>query len=154
MLSELPVEQREQIMRDSCDQIVEKSYTKRYTQDQINEQRATLADVHIQLSEISAEFDVVKAEFKGKMKPLAEQAQMIVRNLKNGGDYVTTDCFKFVDEAEGRVGFYDPQGHLLEERPIQPEERHGNIFRTLRQVAEAGAMLSQKDEDQKQAVRS
>ena len=30
MLADTPVEQREQILRDSCDQIVERSYTRKF----------------------------------------------------------------------------------------------------------------------------
>ena len=39
MLADTPIEQREQILRDSCDQIVEKSYTRKFDQQEINERR-------------------------------------------------------------------------------------------------------------------
>lgn len=48
MLADTPVEQREQILRDSCDQIVERSYTRKFDTQQINERRAELANVAIQ----------------------------------------------------------------------------------------------------------
>lgn len=35
MLADTPVEQREQILRDSCDQIVERSYTRKFDTQQI-----------------------------------------------------------------------------------------------------------------------
>ena len=47
MLADTPVEQREQILRDSCDQIVERSYTRKFDTQQINERRAELACVSI-----------------------------------------------------------------------------------------------------------
>ena len=50
MLADTPVEQREQILRDSCDQIVERSYTRKFDTQQINERRAELANVAIQKS--------------------------------------------------------------------------------------------------------
>lgn len=40
MLADTPVEQRAQILRDSCDQIVERSYTRKFDQEEINERRA------------------------------------------------------------------------------------------------------------------
>lgn len=43
MLADTPVEQRAQILRDSCDQIVERSYTRKFDQEEINERRADLA---------------------------------------------------------------------------------------------------------------
>lgn len=45
MLADTPVEQRAQILRDSCDQIVERSYTRKFDQEEINERRADLANV-------------------------------------------------------------------------------------------------------------
>lgn len=39
MLADTPVEQRAQILRDSCDQIVERSYTRKFDQEEINERR-------------------------------------------------------------------------------------------------------------------
>lgn len=41
MLADTPVEQRAQILRDSCDQIVERSYTRKFDQEEINERRQT-----------------------------------------------------------------------------------------------------------------
>lgn len=121
-------------MRDNCDEIVEKSYTRRFSQDEVDRVRAELADNYIELSQLQSELDRVKAEYKAKMKPIMEKNALHIENLKAGGEYVTTECYKFVDEEENRVGFYDPQGHLLEERPIMPEEKT-NIFRSVRQEA-------------------
>lgn len=53
MLADTPVEQREQILRDSCDQIVERSYTRKFDTQQINERRAELANVAIQKAELN-----------------------------------------------------------------------------------------------------
>ena len=148
-LPDVPMEQREQLMRDSCDEGVEKSYTRRYTQAEINKVRAELADGFIELNQLQGELDVIKAEFKGKMKPIQEKNSQRIHNLKSGGEFVTTECYKFVDEDEGRVGFYDPQGHLLEERPIMPEEKT-NMFRQVRMEAVRAA----KEDSQKRAVNS
>ena len=35
MLADTPVEQREQILRDSCDQIVERSYTRKFDRNRL-----------------------------------------------------------------------------------------------------------------------
>lgn len=37
MLSETPIEERESILRDNCDQILERSYTRKFDQSEINE---------------------------------------------------------------------------------------------------------------------
>lgn len=43
MLPDTPIEQRAQILKDSCDQIVERSYTKKFDQPEINQRRAELS---------------------------------------------------------------------------------------------------------------
>lgn len=45
MLADSPVEEREEILRNSCDQILERSYTRKFDQAAINERRAELSDV-------------------------------------------------------------------------------------------------------------
>ena len=98
MLADTPVEQRAQILRDSCDEVVEKSYLSKFSQEETNELRANLVEVQIQMQELTENFDVVKADFKD----------------------------------EGRVGYYTPDGYLLEERPMKPEERQKTIQMAVR----------------------
>ena len=62
MLADTPVEQREQILRDSCDQIVERSYTRKFDTQQINERRAELANVAIQKADRAIAPDIAILE--------------------------------------------------------------------------------------------
>ena len=86
MLADVPVEQRDQILRDSCDQIVEKSYTRKFDQGEINERRADLANVTIQIADLDQELSEIRADFKGKIKPLQERIVKLRDELKSGGD--------------------------------------------------------------------
>lgn len=52
--------------------------------------------------------------------------------LKAGGDWIKGECYKFVDEEEKMVGFYSPEGYLLEQRPMTQDERQRNVFRAIR----------------------
>ena len=122
MLADTPVEQRAQILRDSCDEVVEKSYLSKFSQEETNELRANLVE----------NFDVVKADFKGKMKPLQERIGKMLDDLRKGGEYIKGECYKFIDQDEGRVGYYTPDGYLLEERPMKPEERQKTIQMAVR----------------------
>ncbi len=134
MLADTPVEQREQILRDSCDQIEERSYTKRFTQEDTNDRRAELASVQIQISNLEQELSEVKAEFKGKLKPLVERLQGIISELKSGGEYVTTDTFKFCYPEEKMVAYFAPDGHKIEQRSMRPEERARTVFQAIRKT--------------------
>lgn len=132
MLADTPVEQREEILRNSCDQILERSYTRKFDQDEINERRTELANVIIQIADLEQELAEVRADYKGKIKPLQERVSKLRDELKVGGNWIKGDCFKFVDEDEGKVGIYSPEGYLLEQRPMTQDERQRNVFRAIR----------------------
>lgn len=132
MLADSPVEEREEILRNSCDQILERSYTRKFDQAEINERRAELSNVLIQINDLDMELAEIRAEYKGKIKPLQERISKLRDELKVGGDWIKGDCFKFVDEEEGMVGIYSPEGYLLEQRPMTQDERQRNAFRALR----------------------
>lgn len=134
MLADTPVEQREQILRDSCDQIVERSYTRKFDQIEINERRADLANVTILIADLEQELAEIRADYKGRIKPLQERIGKLRDELKSGGDWIKGDCFKFVDEDEEKVGFYSPDGYLLEERSMTPDERQRTVFHAIRRT--------------------
>lgn len=127
-----PVEAREQLLRDNCDQIVPRSYTRTFSQDEVNDRRAELEQVSIQVAELEDELAQIRADIKGRIKPLLERRGKILDELKARGEWVTGECFKFVDVEEGKAGFYAPEGNLIEERPITPEERQRNIIQATR----------------------
>lgn len=41
-----PVEAREQMLRDNCDQIEPRSFTRSFNQDEVNDRRAELVSIH------------------------------------------------------------------------------------------------------------
>ena len=86
----------------------------------------------IQIADLEQELAEVRADYKGKIKPLQERVSKLRDELKVGGDWIKGDCFKFVDEDEGKVGIYSPEGYLLEQRPMTQDERQRNVFRALR----------------------
>lgn len=133
MLTELPVEERKQILRDSCDQIEERHYTRKFNQLERNQKREILADVSIQLSEMNSELKELRAQFKSKMKPLEEMKSNVLDEIKAGGEFIKGECYKFIDNEEGKVGYYSPEGYLLEQRDLRPEEKQRSIFQLNRE---------------------
>ena len=64
--------------------------------------------------------------------PGHDRVQVLLGNIQQGGELVTKDCYKFVDEDERMVGYYDSKGILIDSRPATPEELGGNLFRQTR----------------------
>lgn len=134
MLADTPIEHRAQILRDSCDQIEERSYTRKFEQNEIDELRKEVSNVLILANNLEEELAGIKSDFKGKIKPLQERIGKILDELKSGGEYVKGECFKFIDAEAGEVGWYSPDGYLLESRAMKPEERQRTTFQTLRRT--------------------
>jgi gas vesicle protein len=138
MLADDPMEQREQIMRDSCDQIVEKFYTRKFSTEEVQGKRAEYCEVGMKKSALEKELREVSADLKGKIKPLKERQDAILDEIKQGGEQVQGDTFKFVFEEIGKVGFYDTNGYLVEERDMTPEERQRTMFQAIRKNGTEG----------------
>lgn len=138
MLADTPMEEREQILRDSCDQIVEKFYTRKFGEDEKNEKRAEACNVAIQIGELNEELKNFTADIKGKLKPLQERQAEILNEVKAGGEQIKGDTFKFVFEEAGKVGFYDTNGHLVESRDMTREERQRTVFQAIRNTGTEG----------------
>ena len=51
-------------------------------------------------------------------------------SVKEKSEFVTENCFKFVDGDE--VGYYNEEGVLVYQRPARPEEKSPNVFRLQR----------------------
>lgn len=138
MLPDDPRESREQIMRDSCDQIVEKFYTRKFSTEEKQLKNAEYCEVGMKRSALEQELREVSADLKGKIKPLKERQDAILDEIKQGGEQVQGDTFKFVFEEIGKVGFYDTNGYLVEERDMTQEERQRTLFQAIRKNGTEG----------------
>lgn len=127
-----PVEVRAQLLHDNCDQIEPRSFTRAFNQNEVEERRAELEQVSIQISELEDELAQVRADIKGRIKPLLERRGKILDELKSRGEWVTADTYKFVDVDEGRTAYYSADGYKIEERAMTPEERQRNIIQAAR----------------------
>lgn len=71
-------------------------------------------------------------EYKDKIDPLAKEGKQLLKCIKKKGQVVSGRLFKFVDNEERMVGFYDEQGDLVESRPAFPDELQTTIFQMNR----------------------
>ena len=132
MLASHPIDQRGQILKDSCDQIEEKDYTRRFSSAELVQKRKELADSAIQISNLENELSEIKEQYKQKMKPIQDSFSKVRDEIKAGGEYVKTECYKFIDNKEGKAAWYNPQGYKIEERDCTPEEKQRTIFQDMR----------------------
>ena len=133
MLKELGKEykharEREAFLKDNCDTVEEKGYMKPFTPEQLQGHKEQLANVSIEISEIEAEKKAASEIFKGQLKPLVESRSQMVSNIKAKAEYVKEICYKFVDQEEKYVGYYNSDGDLIESRPATADELQPTLF--------------------------
>lgn len=132
------VTQREAFLKDNCDQVEEKGYMKRLTPEQIQENKEKLAETAIAMNEIAIEKKKIALEFKTQLEPLTAIKGEILTLLKQKAEYKKEICYKFVDQEEKMVGYYNAEGDLIEARPANAEELQGTIFQIGRKTGTNG----------------
>lgn len=124
----VPASERAQMLRDNCDKIEEQTYMKQFTHEEISLMKDSLADVSIELNDIALEKKEVTAEYTEREKPLKKETKGLLLNIKRKAIEVHEECFKFIDQDNGEVAFYNQVGDLIFSRPIQPSEKQKTIF--------------------------
>ena len=135
---DLPPLQREAMLKDNCDAIVETSYMKRFTPEEILEKKERLSSVDIDLNDVEEEKRDAIADFKAQMKPLKEERKELLKNIKQKSELITEKCYKMVDQNTRMVGIYNRAGDLVDERPALADELQGTIFQISRATGTEG----------------
>jgi len=128
MLQKEPVENREQILRDSCEKIEELQYHKQFTIEQLQEKKEKLSQQMVDLTNLENELELIKKDFKEKIKPIKQTISVLIEQINHQTEMVKEECFKFIDHDEKEVGFYNARGELVKQRPMLPDERQTSIF--------------------------
>lgn len=115
------------MLEDNCDKIEEVGYMKPFSPDQLLDMKDRLSNVSIEINDIECEKKAQNDIFKAQLKPLAEERSKLLGNIRNKAEHVKGECYKFVDQEAGEVGYYSPEGFLIESRPIRQEERQMTI---------------------------
>lgn len=125
---------RRRFLEDNADEIEEKGYMKAFTPEELQGHKESLANTMIQISSIEEELQVVKTEFKARLNPLQEKKSQMVANIKAKAQYVTEQCFKFVDRDARMTEYYNADGDLVEARPATADEMQMNVFALNREL--------------------
>lgn len=119
---------RRAFLMDNCDQVNTKGFMRRYTKEELDQKKTELSEVAITISEIELRKKAVGVLFKAELKPEQETMGELLQQIKQKAEFVTEDCFKFIDRTTMTVGFYSREGDLIEQRPALAEEMQTTIF--------------------------
>lgn len=106
----------------NCDGREEIGYMKQFTPEEILEMKDTLSEVAIQINDLEIKRKELMDQLKEETKPLTDQKKTLLVNIKQKAEFVTENCFKFFDQDTKRVGYYNAEGMLVQERPMRADE--------------------------------
>lgn len=119
-------------LKDNCDKVEELGYTKPIPSERLEELKNQLVDVSIQTKDVKADAKESARQYKEQIKQLETESGKITDQLKARSEYVTENCYKFVDNEARQVGYYNADGILVYQRPAQPDELQTTVYQTLR----------------------
>lgn len=129
---EYPLKERGRFLESNADGVEKISYMKSFDPDEIQQQKDILAENSVRLNTLVEELKAIKDSYKEKMKPYAQEIQECLKHIREGAELVDEECYKFIDQQERLVGFYNQFGDLVSVRQIKPEERQSTIFQVLK----------------------
>lgn len=130
LLGNIKKAERETVLSDSADKVEMFGYTKPFTPGEILSFKDDLSTTMINLSQMEDELNKVKEEYKQKMKPLIEDRNKFLVNIKNKAEFVNEKCYVMFEDSE--AGYYNSLGELVYQRPLLPNEQK-TIFTVKRE---------------------
>ncbi|MGI6814563.1 hypothetical protein ACFX5L_09265 [Bacteroides sp. KG123] len=126
---EIPEKDRWGFLQDNADAVEEIGYTHRFTPDELAQKKELLAETSIKINDIEVEKKEVMDGYKEQLKPLNEEKQTLLENIKKGSEYVDNEeCAKILYHEEKMAGYYNKLGELVYSRPIMPQEMQKTVF--------------------------
>ena len=123
LFSEYSEEQRLQMLNDNCNKPLEDyGYDKPLSKEQLKALKDRLSSASISLHDVEEEKKESDKEFNERIKGFKGTIAEAVKQLKNRTTYTCELCFEFIDREERKVGIYNRDGLLIEERPATLKE--------------------------------
>ena len=125
-------EARKDFLIDNCDGVEEMDYHKSFDPDYLEKMKTEFANKHIRIAYLEEQIADFKEEINKELKPLKEEVKLLREDLKSKGRTVHEKVFRFLDEEDRMVGFYNEEGILVSSRPARRDELQKTVFADLR----------------------
>lgn len=127
-------DQRLQFLKDNADAVVEKTYMRKFTPEELQSHKEELANTDILINDIEEEKKAVLDEFKDRLQPLKEKHTELIENIRQKATLVKGICYAFVSEEERMTYIINEDGDCIESRPCTAEELQKTVFVQLRKT--------------------
>ena len=116
-------EQRLQMLKDNCSKLLEDyGYDKPLSVEQLKSVKDRLSSASVELHDVEEEKKESDKGYNEQIKSLKGIIAEQVRQLKTRTTYTCELCFEFLFREERKVGVFNKDGLLIEERPATLKE--------------------------------
>lgn len=116
-------EQRLEMLQSNCNRVLEDyGYEKPLSKDQLKNIKDAISSASVSLHDVQEEKKETTKEFNNRIKDIKATIANGVKQLKTRTTYACEQCFELIDYDERKVGIYNREGILVEERPANLKE--------------------------------
>lgn len=126
-LKKLTQEERNAIFDSESTSSERQTYQVPMNEDELLVTKDELAQTSIQKAYLDEEIRQAKEAFKARMEPLTEKLAESIAQLKTRQREITGTVYQIADFDNKMMHFVDSLGHVLNSRPLKPEERQYRI---------------------------
>lgn len=128
MFDDVPVEERQKMLFDNCQQPEVQPIRKKFTVEEIADFKERQVGIAITLQVEENK----KNEFMEEYRKVTKEPKLIQKELlhhiRTGFIEQETELYTFDNQAEGVMEYYDEKGELVYERPLYPREKQTSIL--------------------------
>ena len=107
--------------------VQEGNYTRKLTQEEIDERKSQLADVSITIDKIEKEKTEVMDDFKEKLKEPKAKRTELLNNIRFKSVNEMGRLFQVDNQKQGMMYIFNEEGICVDARALTPSERQTSI---------------------------
>lgn len=129
---------RRQMLEDNCAAVERITYTSPFSEEEMGERKTELANIDLDMAALEEEKKAFMQAYKDKLKPKKERKKTLLTDIKHGYEEITDECFKFMDRSTRTTGYYNGNGDLVKERPMEAQEMQKTVFEDIESTGTEG----------------
>ena len=118
---------KSQQLEANADKIESLTYSKAISAEELEATTQAFIQKTLEINHEEDEFDFIKEQFKGKLKPLKKESGEMLQILKVKQKTVTETVFLIANHETGIMETYNGDGELITSRRLMPEEKQLTI---------------------------
>lgn len=116
------LKQKPLLLSDADRHISDFAYLKTLLPEEVRLEEENLISLAVKISDLEAEFKIVKIEHKAKIDPVKKEYETSLEIIRSGKKFVSEEVFIFFNREKKIADYYNSEGVMVHSRPMEPEE--------------------------------